>query len=145
RCRGGRIPRADVPVHGPDVGPGGRDAPGLGGADRRRALGHRRRRARRDGQEVLRPHEGSAPDPGDGSGDPTDPEPEKGDPMSNNPDEIRADIERTRHELSADVDALAEKANPTKAVHRQGDRVREGLTNMKESIMGSPTDPYSST
>jgi gas vesicle protein len=65
--------------------------------------------------------------------------------MSNNPDEIRADIERTRHELSADVDALAEKANPTKAVHRQGDRVREGLTNMKESIMGSPTDPYSST
>ncbi|MCY1158985.1 MAG: hypothetical protein MOP51_2009, partial [Citricoccus sp.] len=27
--------------------------------------------------------------------------------MSNNPDEIRADIERTRHELSADVDALA--------------------------------------
>jgi uncharacterized protein YjbJ (UPF0337 family) len=65
--------------------------------------------------------------------------------MSNNPDEIRADIERTRHELSRDVDALAEKASPTRAVHRQGDRVREGLTNMKESIMGRPTDPYSST
>jgi hypothetical protein len=65
--------------------------------------------------------------------------------MSNNPDEIRADIERTRHELSADVDALAEKASPTRAVHRQGDRVREGLTSMKESIMGRPTDPYSST
>jgi gas vesicle protein len=63
--------------------------------------------------------------------------------MSNNPDEIRADIERTRHELSADVDALAEKASPTKAVHRQGDRVRERMTNLKESIMGSPADPYS--
>ncbi|HRO95384.1 DUF3618 domain-containing protein [Citricoccus sp.] len=61
--------------------------------------------------------------------------------MSNNPDEIRADIERTRHELSADVDALAEKANPTRAVHRQGDRVRERMTTVKESIMGSP-DPY---
>jgi gas vesicle protein len=65
--------------------------------------------------------------------------------MSNNPDEIRADIERTRHDLGRDVDALAEKASPAKAVQRQGDRVREGLTNMKESVMGSPTDPYSST
>ncbi|WP_313817115.1 DUF3618 domain-containing protein [Citricoccus sp.] len=64
--------------------------------------------------------------------------------MSNNPDEIRADIERTRHELSNDVDALAEKANPSKAVHRQGDRVRERLSTMKESVMGHPADPYSS-
>lgn len=65
--------------------------------------------------------------------------------MSNNPDEIRADIERTRHELSADVDALAEKASPARAVHRQGDRLRERMTTVKESIMGRPTDPYSST
>jgi gas vesicle protein len=65
--------------------------------------------------------------------------------MSNNPDEIRADIERTRHELSADVDALAEKASPSRAVHRQGDRVRERMTTIKESIMGSPVDPYSRT
>jgi hypothetical protein len=62
--------------------------------------------------------------------------------MSNNPDEIRADIERTRHELSADVDALAEKASPTAAVHRQGDRVRERMTTIKESIMGSAHDLY---
>ncbi|QCU76853.1 DUF3618 domain-containing protein [Citricoccus sp. SGAir0253] len=62
--------------------------------------------------------------------------------MSNNPDEIRADIERTRHELGRDVDALAEKTSPTRAVHRQGDRVREGLVNLKESVMGSPHDTY---
>lgn len=61
--------------------------------------------------------------------------------MSNNPDEIRADIERTRQELGRDVDALAEKVNPTKAVHRQGDRVREGVRSLKESVMGTP-DPY---
>lgn len=61
--------------------------------------------------------------------------------MSNNPDEIRADIERTRQELGRDVDALAEKVNPTKAVHRQGDRVREGVRSLKESVMGAP-DPY---
>ena len=63
--------------------------------------------------------------------------------MSSNPDEIRADIERTRHELSRDVDALAEKASPARAVHRQGDRVRERMTSLKESVMGSPTDPFS--
>lgn len=62
--------------------------------------------------------------------------------MSNNPDEIRADIERTRHELSRDVDALAEKTNPTKVVERQGDKVRERVTSIKESIMGSPDDSY---
>lgn len=58
--------------------------------------------------------------------------------MSSNPDEIRADIERTRAELGQDVDALAEKVNPTKAVSRQTDRVRDRLTNVRESIMGSP-------
>ena len=30
---------------------------------------------------------------------------------SNNPDEIRAEIERTRYELGQDVDALAEKVS----------------------------------
>lgn len=62
--------------------------------------------------------------------------------MSNNPDEIRADIERTRHDLGRDVDALAEKVDPAKAVHRQGDRVRSRLTNLKESVMGSDHDTY---
>ncbi|GGC81994.1 hypothetical protein GCM10011512_05930 [Tersicoccus solisilvae] len=58
--------------------------------------------------------------------------------MSSNPDEIRADIERTRAELGQDVDALAEKVSPTKAVSRQTDKVRDRLTDVRESIMGSP-------
>lgn len=57
---------------------------------------------------------------------------------SNNPDEIRAEIERTRYELGQDVDALAEKVSPTKAVSRQTNRVKDGLVNVKENIMGSP-------
>ena len=37
---------------------------------------------------------------------------------SSNPDQIRADIERTRATLSSDVDTLAYEANPaTKAKH----------------------------
>ena len=57
---------------------------------------------------------------------------------SNNPDEIRADIERTRRELGQDVDALAEKVSPTKAVSRQTNRIKDGFIYAKENIMGSP-------
>ncbi|MFJ3312956.1 DUF3618 domain-containing protein [Micrococcus endophyticus] len=59
---------------------------------------------------------------------------------SNNPDEIRAEIERTRYELGQDVDALAEKVSPTKAVSRQTNRMKDGLLSVKENIMGSPED-----
>ena len=59
---------------------------------------------------------------------------------SNNPDEIRAEIERTRHQLGQDVDALAEKVSPTKAVSRQTNRMKDGLLSVKENIMGSPED-----
>ena len=59
---------------------------------------------------------------------------------SNDPDQIRADIERTRAELGRDVDALAEKVSPTKAVSRQTERVRSGLITVRENIMGSADD-----
>lgn len=59
---------------------------------------------------------------------------------SNNPDEIRAEIERTRRALGRDVDALAEKVSPTKAVSRQTSRMKDGLISVKENIMGSPED-----
>ncbi|MCG7422593.1 DUF3618 domain-containing protein [Micrococcus sp. ACRRV] len=57
---------------------------------------------------------------------------------SSNPDEIRAEIERTRHALGQDVDALAEKVSPTKAVSRQTNRVKDGFITVKENIMGTP-------
>ncbi|OMH29298.1 hypothetical protein BKD30_01000 [Tersicoccus phoenicis] len=57
---------------------------------------------------------------------------------SSNPDEIRADIERTQVELGQDVDALAEKVSPTKAVGRQTDRIRDRLTGVRHSVMGTP-------
>lgn len=60
--------------------------------------------------------------------------------MSNNPDEIRADIDRTRTALGRDVDALAEKVDPAKVVDRQADKVRNKWTQLRESVMGSADD-----
>jgi len=56
---------------------------------------------------------------------------------SKTPEEIRAEIERTRAGLSYDVDTLADKVNPTSIAHRQTDKVKGKFTTMKESVMGT--------
>ena len=63
--------------------------------------------------------------------------------MSNNPEEIRRDIERTRRELSSDVDALTEKVSPTKVMERRVERARGAVSSVKEKVMGSATDTRS--
>ena len=64
--------------------------------------------------------------------------------MSNNPDEIRRDIERTRRELSNDVDLLTEKVSPTKVMERRVERARGAVSSVKEKVMGSATNTTSS-
>lgn len=64
--------------------------------------------------------------------------------MSQTPDEIRADIERTRGELGTDVDALADKVRPSSIAHRQGERLREGFANAKNAVMGTADNVGSS-
>ncbi|MFI2364539.1 DUF3618 domain-containing protein [Promicromonospora sp. NPDC019610] len=59
---------------------------------------------------------------------------------TNDPEEIRADIERTRGELSHDVDALGDKVNPAHVARRQADRVRSGVSHVKDRVMGSAHD-----
>lgn len=61
---------------------------------------------------------------------------------SNDPDEIRADIERTRAALSDDVDDLAESVRPKNVAQRQVDKVKEAASNVKERVMGSDDDDY---
>jgi Protein of unknown function (DUF3618) len=56
---------------------------------------------------------------------------------SNDPDEIRADIERTRATLSHDVEDLAETVRPTSVAKRQVDKVKEAMGGVKERVMGS--------
>ena len=63
--------------------------------------------------------------------------------MSDNPEQIRAEIERTRNELSIDVDAVADKVTPAKVAQRQTDKVRGALSNVKDSVLGSASDAQS--
>lgn len=60
--------------------------------------------------------------------------------MSTDPDQLRRDIERTRHGLSTDVDALAEKVAPKQIVQRRMDRARHAMTNVKDTVMGTADD-----
>lgn len=57
--------------------------------------------------------------------------------MSQSPEEIRAEIDRTRAELGSDVDALAEKVTPSKIVGRQADKVRGALGSVKDRVIGA--------
>lgn len=62
--------------------------------------------------------------------------------MSENPEQIRRDIERTRTDLSNNVNALADSGNPAKVAQRQVDKVKDSARGVKERIFGSPYDPY---
>ncbi|GAB2984032.1 DUF3618 domain-containing protein [Frigoribacterium salinisoli] len=53
------------------------------------------------------------------------------------PEQIRADIERTRAGLGQDVDALADKVSPASIAHRQTEKVKGRFANVKESVMGA--------
>lgn len=63
--------------------------------------------------------------------------------MSDSPEAIRADIERTREELGLDVDALADKVTPSKIVDRQVDKVRGAFGSVRERVMGATDDASS--
>ncbi len=61
--------------------------------------------------------------------------------MSDNPDAIRQDIEETRARLGTNVDAVADKVTPSNIVHRQTDKLKDGVkdavTGVKDKIMGA--------
>ena len=59
---------------------------------------------------------------------------------SNDPDEIRAEIEHTRAALSDDVDALTDTANPKKIAQRQVDKAKDAVVGVKDRVMGSADD-----
>lgn len=64
--------------------------------------------------------------------------------MNQNPDEIRRDIERTRAELSDNVNALGDRTDPGNIARSQVDKVKDGANSLKEKVFGSDTDPYDS-
>lgn len=60
--------------------------------------------------------------------------------MTDSPEAIRADIERTRAELGSDVDALADKVSPSKIVERQKSKVHGAVRSVRDRLMGVADD-----
>jgi gas vesicle protein len=60
--------------------------------------------------------------------------------MSENPDEIRSEIEETRRRLGTNVDAVADKVTPSHVVRRQTERVKDAVFGVKENVMGAADD-----
>src|SRR4051794_757633 len=59
---------------------------------------------------------------------------------TNDPDQIRAEIERTRASLSEDVNALADDVNPKTVARRQKEKVTGAFGRAKDKVMGSAQD-----
>jgi hypothetical protein len=55
---------------------------------------------------------------------------------SNDPDEIREQIERTRADLSDNVNALADSVNPAHVAGRQVEKVKGAVFGVKDKVMG---------
>ena len=62
----------------------------------------------------------------------------------NDPEVLRAEIARTRAELSDNVDTLTETANPKNIADRQVNKVKSAARGVREHLMGAPDDPYDS-
>ena len=60
--------------------------------------------------------------------------------MSNDPEQIRREIERTRNDLSDNVNALGDKVNPGSIAKRQAGKVRGAAVSVKEAVLGSASD-----
>ena len=60
--------------------------------------------------------------------------------MSNDPEQIRREIARTRSELSENVNALGDKVNPGSIAKRQAGRVRGAAASVKDAVLGSASD-----
>ena len=62
---------------------------------------------------------------------------------NNDPDAIRAEIDRTRGRLSEDVDVLTESVRPSSVAKRTAQRATTRASRLKETVMGSAHDTTS--
>ncbi|WP_424188025.1 DUF3618 domain-containing protein [Actinokineospora sp. G85] len=60
--------------------------------------------------------------------------------MGATPDELKHGIERTRADLTQDVDRLVDRTSPSRIVDRRVDRVKGGLSKVKDRVMGAADD-----
>ncbi|NGP04803.1 DUF3618 domain-containing protein [Rhodococcus sp. 14C212] len=62
---------------------------------------------------------------------------------TDDPDRIRAEIDRTRRSLSADVDTLADRARPSTIARRKVGGIGGSLSRMRDRVMGTAQDTTS--
>jgi ElaB/YqjD/DUF883 family membrane-anchored ribosome-binding protein len=64
--------------------------------------------------------------------------------MSNDPDQIRAEIAQTRGDLSTNITTLADEMRPSTMVHRQTHKMRSKASRFKDRVMGTASETASS-
>jgi hypothetical protein len=58
--------------------------------------------------------------------------------VGQSPEELRREIEQTRAELSQDLDAIGDRVSPGRMVERRRNRMRNGVSSLRERVMGVP-------
>lgn len=64
--------------------------------------------------------------------------------MGQSPEELREEIERTRQDLSRDVDLINEKVSPGRIVQRRVDKTKSAVGSVRERVMGTTSAGTSS-
>ncbi len=64
--------------------------------------------------------------------------------MGKSADEVRADIEDTRRDMSETIDAIADRTSPQRVIRRRRERMATGLRSMKDRVMGQADSTYGS-
>jgi hypothetical protein len=60
--------------------------------------------------------------------------------MGQSTEELKRDIEHTRTDLGQTLDAIGDRVSPGRIVERRKNRVRNGLSGVRERVMGSATE-----
>lgn len=64
--------------------------------------------------------------------------------MGKSADEVRADIEDTRRDMSETIDAIADRTSPQRVIRRRRERMATGLRSVKNRVMGQADTAYGS-
>jgi gas vesicle protein len=62
--------------------------------------------------------------------------------MAQEPDELRAQIDQQRDEISGTIDQIENRINPSHVLARRQDRVKRRLTGWKDSVFGNDEPDY---
>ncbi|MGW6443175.1 DUF3618 domain-containing protein [Lentzea sp. NPDC055074] len=63
--------------------------------------------------------------------------------MGATPDQLRREIDETRAELVVDANRLVDRTSPSRIAQRRTQKIRSGLTRMRNSVMGTASDTTS--